>query len=638
MGPINDYGDVDQSANILSNVLVCVRLLFTNLEPSAYMEKVAIVGSGATAIYLLKHLMDNTDVLKHHIHEITIFEKGDILGMGMPYNPNTTDLCNLSNIASEELPELIVPFADWLRKQDKRTLKALDLADEKISKSEVYNRLALGQYLQAQYTAIVKNLSEAGILVKAFPNSEAVDAEHHPERGEVTLKISNGDVHSFNKIVVATGHVWAEDDDEASGNYASPWPIHKILPKEGTFHNFKIGTLGASLSAFDVVSSLSRKHGKFTTGEDGKLTYHPAEGTEGFSIAMHDAHGWLPNLQYEQEEPMREIYRHTDRKEIFKILDADGYLRIGTFFDRVCRPALTKAFKKDKMPAMVEKLADESFTLTDFVEEMSRKHEFSNAFEGMRFEMEAAKDSVENKKPIHWKEVMDDLMYALNFHAELMPAEDHLLFHKEVMPFLMNVIAALPLPSGHLLLALCDAGKLEIVSGYATVADQHKKGVTTVEVKDGDAAYPIDYKIFINCSGQKPVGLKDYPFQSLVKKGVVRRAKSKFIDREQAEALLKTDKKDLVCKEQGSYYYYTGGLEIDASYRVIGKDDKPNDCIHDITFTHTSGSRPYSYGLQACSATSQILVEAWVKSLEAHSKIAGDLEEVAKLYEATPEL
>uniref|UniRef100_UPI00359388E7 FAD/NAD(P)-binding protein n=1 Tax=Persicitalea sp. TaxID=3100273 RepID=UPI00359388E7 len=506
------------------------------------------------------------------------------------------------------------------------------------SKSEVYNRLALGQYLHAQYEAILEKISGAGITVEQFPNSEVVDIEYHPKKEEVTLKIAGGTTHTFSKVVVATGHVWTEKDDVESGNYASPWPIQKILPEEGTFHNFKIGTLGASLSAFDVVSSLSRRHGKFETDKDGKMTFHPAEGAEDFSIAMHAANGWLPNLQYEQEEPMREIYRHVSREEIFNLLDGDGYLRIETFFDKVCRPALTRAFKKDKMPDLVEKLADETFTLTGFVETMSRKHEYGNAFEGMRFEMEEAKDSVEHKKPIHWKEVMDDLIYALNFHAELMPAEDHLLFHKEIMPFLMNVIAAMPLPSGHLLLALYDAGRLEIVSGYATVAEKHKKGITTIEVKDGEATYAIDYKMFIHCGGQKPVGLKEYPFKSLVEKGVVRRARSKFIDTEKAGDILKTDKKELVCPEQGDYYYYIGGLDIDASYRVIGKAGEPNDCINDITFTHTTGLRPYSYGLQACSATSQILVEAWIKSLESDVKISGDIEEVARLYAETEEL
>lgn len=602
------------------------------------MKKIAVIGSGATAIYLLKHLMDNTDVLREHIQEIAIFEKGDIMGMGMPYNPTTTDLCNLSNISSEELPELILPFVDWLQQQDKKTLKMWGLADKKISKSEVYNRLILGQYLQEQYQEIITSISDAGIIVNQFPNAEVVDIEYHAQEGDVTLKVSDGSTRRFGKVVVATGHAWAEEDDVASGHYASPWPIQKILPKDGSFHNFKIGTLGASLSAFDVVSSLSRRHGKFTTGPDGKMTFHPDEKAPAFSIAMHAANGWLPNLQYEQEEPMREIYRHVSRKKLFNLVDDKGYLRLATYFDKVCRPALSKAFKKDKMPDLVEKLADERFTLTDFVEIMSRKHAYGNAFEGMRFELGEAKESVEKKKPIHWKEVIDDLMYALNFHAELMPAEDHLLFHKEVMPFLMNVIAAMPLPSANLLLALYDAGKLEIVSGYAAVAKKHKKGLTTIEVQDGEATYPLDYCMFIQCGGQKPVGLKEYPFQSLVKQGVVQRAKSEFIDPKQAQVLLKSDKKDRICREQGTYFLYTGGIEIDASYRVIDEKGDPNECIHDITFTHTTGSRPYSYGLQACNATSQILVEAWAKSLREGTEMPASIEEVAKLYEETEDL
>ncbi len=602
------------------------------------MKKIAVIGSGATTIYLLKHLMDSTDVLRDHIQEIAIFERGDIMGMGMPYNPNTTDLYNLSNISSEELPELVLPFAAWLEQQDKNTLKALGLAGEKISKSEVYNRLVLGQYLQAQYKAIIGQISDQGIIVNQFSKAEVVDIVYHVEAGEVMLKIDDGSQHGFGKVVVSTGHAWSEQDDVASGNYASPWPIQKILPKTGSFHNFKIGTLGASLSAFDVVSSLSRRHGEFTTDPDGKMTFHPDKNAEKFSMAMHAASGWLPNLQYEQEEPMREMYRHVSREEMFDLLDDKGYLRINTYFDKVCRPALTKAFKKDKMPDLVEKLADDSFSLTDFVKVMSKKHEYGNAFEGMRLELGEAKNSVEKKKPIHWKEVVDDLMYALNFHAELMPAEDHVLFHKDVMPFLMNVIAAMPLPSANLLLALYDAGRLEIVSGYATVAEKHKKGLTTIEVKDGEATYPIDYRMFIQCGGQKPVGMDDYPFQSLVKEGVVRRAASKFIDAKEAKALLKSDMKERVFRKGNAYYLYTGGIEIDASYRVIGEAGEPNDCIHDITFTHATGSRPYSYGLQACNATSQILVEAWVKALRENTKISGSIEEVAKLYEEAEEL
>jgi uncharacterized NAD(P)/FAD-binding protein YdhS len=602
------------------------------------MKKIAIIGSGATAIYLLKHLMDNTNVLKNHIEEIAIFEKGDILGMGMPYNPNTTDLYNLSNIASEELPELIITFVDWLKMQSKKALKDLGLANQEISKSEVYNRLALGQFLQAQYRGIIKKLIDEGIEVKEYAKSEVVDMDYITKNQQVIVQIASGNTYTFDKVVIATGHVWTDKDDVQSGYYASPWPIQKILPKKGKFHNFKIGTLGASLSAFDVVSSLSRRHGEFKTDKTGKMIFHPSEGAENFCISLHAANGWLPNLQYEQEEPMREIYRHLTRDKIFEILDGEGNLRINTFFDEVCRPALTTAFKKDKMKDMVEKLSDNYYSLTDFIDDMTTKHEYKNAFEGMRYEMIEAKASVENKKPIHWKEVIDDLMYALNFHAELMPAEDHLYFQKQIMPFLMNVIAAMPLPSGNLLLALYDAKKLEIVAGYASIAEEHKKGLTTVNVKDGEAVYPIDYKMFIQCGGQKPLNIDDYPFRSLVEKGVVRKARVKFADDNEAKNLLKSDKKELVLKKKNEYYYATGGIDIDGSYRVISENDKPNNSIHDITFTHITGIRPYSYGLQACSATSHILVQAWIKSLEENVEIAGNIEEISEIYELTPEL
>lgn len=160
------------------------------------MKKFAVIGSGATAIYLLKHLMDNLDVLKKNINEITIFEKDEILGMGMPYNPNTTDLCNLSNIASEELPELTQTFEKWLKDQDKKTLKELGFTDEKISKSEVYNRLSLGRYLQSQFYAIVDKIGQGGINVEQHANCEIVDIKFHKKDENVEL-ISSEKNHLF---------------------------------------------------------------------------------------------------------------------------------------------------------------------------------------------------------------------------------------------------------------------------------------------------------------------------------------------------------------------------------------------------------------------------------------------------------
>ncbi|TDU66472.1 FAD-NAD(P)-binding protein [Prosthecobacter fusiformis] len=597
-------------------------------------EPLAIIGSGPSCIFLLKHLLDQAEILKPHFPEVAIFEKSSLTGMGMPYNPQTTDRYNMSNISSEELPELPTTLVDWLRNLEPEALRELDLENVEISESEVYSRLALGQYLKAQYDALIALLAQAGIRVREYPDSAITDVQDHPSGSGVTLTTATGSTHLFDRIVIATGHHWAEEDKPAQGYYASPWPITKLLPPEGKFHNFPIGTLGASLSAFDVVSSLTHRHGRFVTEEDGHMTYQPHPGTENFKITMHSSEGLLPHLQFDQVEPMRKIYRHLNRNSLLGLIDDSGFLRIETYFDKICRPALRTAFEKDEMKEMVQLLDDSDFSLTDFVEKMSAKHEYADAFEGMRTEMVEAKESVENHQPVHWKEVMDDLMYTLNFHAGLMPAEDHLLLHSEVMPFLLNVVAAMPLNSADTILALHQAGKLEIVAGKVTVAEEQKEpGSTTITVADEDQESTLSYRMFIDCSGQKPLELEDYPFPSLVKDGTARKARTTFDDAHTAAPKMPDSKKEHLFKENGRWLYHTGGIDIDGAYRLIDSNGKSHPRIHDIAFPHTSGKRPYSYGLQACNDTSAIVVQAWVEECQRSSPVNDSPAAITRIYE-----
>ena len=64
------------------------------------LSNIAVIGSGPTSLYLFQHIWSHIDVLKDKIERITIFEKEEMVGMGMPYNPKTTDIYNLSNISS----------------------------------------------------------------------------------------------------------------------------------------------------------------------------------------------------------------------------------------------------------------------------------------------------------------------------------------------------------------------------------------------------------------------------------------------------------------------------------------------------------------------------------------------------------
>ncbi len=593
----------------------------------------AVIGSGPTAIYLLKHIVDAEEV-SYQISEITIFERRSHLGMGMPYNPETTDIYNLANISSEEIPELPESFGDWLRRQENSALTKWNVPQEPIDDSEVYSRIALGAYLHDQYQKLTEALRKKGIHIHEKQGYEVSDVIMNAENGEVVLKLENGATHAFGKVIIATGHEWREEDRPESGYYGSPWPIHKLVPDEGKHYNFTIGTLGASLSAFDVVTSLAHRHGKFTR-DKGNLRYDLHPEAHGFKMMLHSAEGWLPHLQYEQELPMREIYRHTNREEMLSLRDEAGFLRIEDYFDKVGRPALIKAFNSDQMPLLAENLEQPDFGFREFVHTMTRDHEYSDSFEGMKKEMVEALNSVENDQPIHWKETLDDLMYCLNFHAELLPAEDHLFYQKEIMPFLMNVIAALPLSSARILLALYDAGCLELVPGKVRlleeIADSEK---TVIEVAEEDGTTrTMEYEMFINCAGQKSIPLEEYPFDSLVKSGHVRKAMAPFAKASSENDLSESVNDDRLVKNEKGLFLCTGGIEVDAAYRVIGKDGVPNDSIYDLTFTHTAGIRPYSYGLQACNATSKILVEAWVKAFEEKDEIKADIGNITEVYD-----
>ena len=592
----------------------------------------AIIGSGASAIYLLSQISAHTDTLSGVLDSITILEKTSLAGYGMPYHPETTDIHNMSNIASEEIPVLPQTFYNWLCGCDAQQLREWLIDPELIDESEVYGRLPLGAYLHAQYETIIGRIRDSGITVSVKTLCNVADILPDESGGKLHIDTSERARMTFDSVVLATGHSWSEDDDFENGYFGSPWPISKILPRDGEFHNFRIGTLGASLSAFDIVSSLSHRHGDFRKNGKG-LSYHPFPGTEDFHLVLHSANGWLPHLQWDQDEPFRVIYRHVSREEMLALRDYEGRLRIADYFDKVCRPALRKAFNKDGLDGIVDKLDSADYTLKDFVEQMSERHQYRDAFTGMREEMVKARDSVENHRPIHWKEVLDDLFYTLNFHAELMPAEDHLVLKKTVMPFLMNVIAAMPLPSADMLLALHEAGKLELVSGRVSLEDGARSGgETTVTVSESGEEKQMRYGMFIDCSGQKSLELDQYPFQGLVLSDRVRRARAEFISEKAYRSIEADGENPHLFIQNSKFLLHTGGVDIDAAYRVVGMDGTPDSSIFDLAFPHTSGVRPYSYGLQACNATAEVVVGAWLEAIESHDRIDGDLVDATSRY------
>ncbi len=571
------------------------------------LRRIGIIGSGPSSLYLLKHLADSLSDFADSISCIEIFEQHLQLGRGMPFSPRTTDQYNLCNITSKELPALECSLVDWLRSRDRIELQRYGLSRDAISEDVTYSRLLIGKYFADQYQRVLNRLRKDGVHVVGRVGCRVDDIVADLPNGSVTVLSDSNDRRLFDTVVIATGHEFDDADDFDSGYYASPWPIQKLLPQDHERLNFTIGTLGASLSAFDVIVSLAHRHGRFEGNES--LTFTADEDCEDFGFVMHSANGRLPHLQYEQVEPLRELYRHVSAGQLESLRDKQGHLRLNTYFDQVCRQELRNAFARDDQDDVVEHLSNQGFGIEKFVEMMTDQHDYADAFEGMRSEFSQALRSVQQDRPIHWKEIFDDLMYTLNFHAHWMPAEDHIRFQSVVMPFLLNVIAAMPLQSARILLALRDAGRLEIISGDAKVVRRENRR-TIVEAEGDNGISLHSYQMFIDCTGQQAIKLDEFPFPSLVRSGAIRHARARFADRHLTGDWL-PGQFDRLTFDHKMIAYQIGGIDVDHAYRVIAADGTSNHRLYDIAFAHTAGVRPYSYGLQACDLTARMVVDGW---------------------------
>lgn len=596
--------------------------------------RIAVVGTGASGLYLLTNLLKNVGALSHTIAEIVLFERGSRAGMGMPYSPATTDRFNLCNISSEEVPHLRQSLGDWLRERSDDFLDRYGIVREHISDDETYARLAVGEYFESQFHAVVSALRDGGVVVRVRLNTSVVDLRDDRASGTVTVVHASG-VEVFDRVVIATGHAFNEDDQPEHGYLASPWPMQKVLrAADGSPATLggTIGTLGASLSAFDVVTSLAHRYGTFTR-EDGQLRFTPREGTPRFRIVMHDAHGWLPHLQYLQSRPFREVYRHVSRERLLALRTANGQLELTDYFDHVCRHVLSGAFERDARADVAARLREDDYTIENLVADLSAEHAAAaDPFDQMRREFDEAARLVGRDKPVYWKEALDDLIYTLSYHGELLSAEDHLRLKRVVLPFLNSVIAAMPLQSAAILLALRDAGAIDVVAGRATVKEI-AGGKTTVTVKRVDAEDETahQYDLFVDCTGQSGLDLDSFPFRTLVADGTVRWARAAF-----ARPPADDERADVVRSDDGSRLLCLPGIDIDAAHRVIGADGRANPRIFDIAFPHITGLRPYSYGLQACNHTAGLVVEAWTVATTTGRPLASNAEALTRLHERVP--
>ena len=519
----------------------------------------------------------------------------------MPYSAEGANDEHITNVSSNEIPLLVTSLADWVKTISKDSLDKFNIDAKDFNEYKVLPRLLFGQYLTAQFKLLEKQAGEKGIIYQTLYNSEVTDIIDHPDREMVAVEINGSERFEFQHVIVCTGHNWPRKHEGAiPGYFDSPYPPVKLALTV----NHPVAIKGSSLTAVDAVRTLARYNGTFKKDAQGKLSYQLSAQSPDFKMVLHTRNGMLPAVRFHLEDSHLSYRSVLDDKEIETHIAANnGFLSLDFVFEKDFLAPI-----KEKDPKFYEKIKD--MNLEQFVAAMLELREKLDPFELLKIEYAEAEASIRNKESIYWKEMLGVLSFTLNYPAKYLSAEDMQRLRQSLMPLISIVIAYIPQSSSEELLALHDAGLLDLIP----VGDDGKvEPVTT-----GGAIYhykdklgeqqSVFYNTYVDCVGQPHLDFADLPFKSLLNNRTVSPARLRF--RSIAEGrTAKLSGLEVTEAENGDHYMRVPGIAINDHFQVVDAYGALNDRIHMMATPYIGGYNPDYSGLDFSEAASSAIVK-----------------------------
>lgn len=533
---------------------------------------------------------------------IDIFEKKHELGTGMPYSTEGANDEHITNVSGNEIPKLVTSIAEWIATVQHTKLDRFNITPEKYNDYKVLPRLLFGQYLSAQFDLLKEQADEAGIAYHIHYESQVTDLIDFPDNAEVVVEVDSSAYFRYDKVVVCTGHNWpVKHEGKVAGYYDSPYPPNKLSRKL----NHSVAVRGASLTAIDAIRTLTRASGKFVEDADGKLTYRLSPESEGFKIVMHSRNGLLPAIRFHLEDSHLAGDNTLTKEEMTQYRAAhDGFLSLDYIFEKDFKDAF-----RDKDPEFYARIKD--MTMEDFVNSMMDLREDIEPFHLFRAEYIEAEKSIKRKQSVYWKEMLAILSFSMNYPAKYLPAEDMMRLQKVLMPLISIVIAFVPQSSCEQLLALHNAGVLDIVSvgDDSHVEPGEVEGAVYHYTDKEGKEQASEFKTFVDCIGQPHLSYKQLPYQSLVKNHTVSPGRLRFKDAENGRKELENGNEDVQTDGAGNYYLSVPGIAINDGFQVLDDYGAYNPRIYMMAVPYIGGYNPDYSGLDFCETSSKAIIE-----------------------------
>lgn len=562
------------------------------------INSIALIGGGPAALFVVKHLIAE----KVYPKELYIFEKNETLGSGMPYSHYGANVEHVANVSANELPELPLSFTDFVLRKDLKDYPDFAGGDNgNINEYKVIPRLLLGNYLEDQFNILLKTANKLNIVVKVFKNTKIVDIDRKND-DFFNVITESGEIHKVSKVIICTGHQWSsENETRTKGWYDSPYP-----PSKFTFaSDHSVAIRGTSLTAVDAVKTLARLNGKYIE-ENNDLKFKINEESKNFSITLFSKRGFLPALRFHSEgSPYSEgwIMSHD---EIYEYKQKNnGFVDLDYVFDINFKQPLRK--KNEKFYQEIKDLSIE-----EFVEKMLELREKLDSFQLFKAEYAEAEKSIERHQTIAWKETLSAFSYAINYPAKHFSAEDMMRLRKTLLPLISVIISSLPQSSYKELMALYDAGILNLVSvdEDSYIESHGDEGIIYHYTDEAGNKRSDHYRLYIDAIGQQPVQFNNIPFEGLKNGRFISSGYIKFKDPDKGKNEFEQDNRNIVQTEPDNYYLRVDGLNINDNFQALDYYGRVTEDLYIMAVPYIAGLNPDYSGLDFCDTAGKRIVKS----------------------------
>ena len=458
------------------------------------MKNVAIIGAGPTGIYTFYALLERGEPLA-----ITVYEQAEEAGVGMPYSDDNNASLMLANIASIEIPPIFITYLQWLRGQSDGWLARWGLERASLHERQFLPRVMLGDYYHDRFLALVKKARQLGFVVNVQESSKVTDAQATPNGVNVWVE-ERHTAEIFDYVVLATGHLWPQDDDSPRDYFPSPWTglmAAKIAA-------CRVGIMGASLSGLDAAMAVVIQHGVFIRAEGETVQFRLNPESRGLQLSLMSRSGILPEADFYCPLPYEPLAVVTENAIAAAIAaGSDGLL------DRVFQLMVTELEQAD--PQWSAQISLHSRDADTFAEAWFADRKNHDPFAWAQANLQEVERNKREKHTVPWRYTI------LRLHEVVEPIVPHLnekdakRFKNGLARIFIDNYAAIPSESIRRLLALRDAGVIRVLAlghDYEMAVEDKLTTIITQEER-----YTFD--LFIDARGQKALKTKDLPFPSL---------------------------------------------------------------------------------------------------------------------------